>query len=205
MNLILLGAPGSGKGTLADYLVKDYNIPHISTGDIFRENIKNRTEIGIKIEEKMKTGELISDDITIQLVKDRLSKPDTKNGFILDGFPRNLAQAEELEKFARIDNVILLEADNNTVINRLNGRRVCPNCKSTFNIVNYIKNTCNKCGEVLVHREDDKPETVKNRLEVYKKQTAPLIDFYSNKILRVDGTLTAQKTYEAVKASMRLI
>ena len=205
MNLILLGAPGSGKGTLADYLVKDYNIPHISTGDIFRENIKNRTEIGIKIEEKMKTGELISDDITIQLVKDRLSKPDTKNGFILDGFPRNLAQAEGLEKFARIDNVILLEADNNTVINRLNGRRVCPNCKSTFNIVNYIKNTCNKCGEVLVHREDDKPETVKNRLEVYKKQTAPLIDFYSNKILRVDGTLTAQKTYEAVKASMRLI
>ena len=205
MNLIMLGAPGSGKGTMAKLIAKDFELPHISTGDIFRENIKNQTEIGKQAKAIMDKGELVPDEITIKIVENRLKENDCKDGFILDGFPRNLIQARALEKFAKIDRVILLDVPNEEIERRIAGRRACRDCGEIYNTETYDKTTCAKCGGELYQRDDDKLETVRNRLEVYEKQTAPLIDFYQDKIFRAEGKDTPQETYEPVKIELSLV
>ena len=205
MNLIMLGAPGSGKGTMAKLIAKDFELPHISTGDIFRENIKNQTEIGKQAKAIMDKGELVPDEITIKIEENRLKEDVCKDGFILDGFPRNLIQARALEKFAKIDRVILLDVPNEEIERRIAGRRACRDCGEIYNTETYDKTTCAKCGRELYQRDDDKLETVRNRLEVYEKQTAPLIDFYQDKIFRAEGKDTPQETYEPVKIELSLV
>ena len=189
MNIVLLGSPGVGKGTYAKRISKIYNIPQISTGDMFREAIKNKTEIGLKAKEYMDKGELVPDDITIGIVEERLKKDDCKNGFMLDGFPRTIAQAEALDKIIVIDKVLDFTASDEVIIDRLSGRRVCRNCGAIYhirNIVPKVEGVCDNCGGELYQRDDDKPESVKKRLDVYKKQTAPLIDYYKEKELLAD-------------------
>ncbi len=205
MNLIMLGAPGSGKGTMAKLIAKDFALPHISTGDIFRENIKNQTEIGKQAKAIIDRGELVPDEITIKIVENRLKEDDCKDGFILDGFPRNLIQAKALENFAKIDRVILLDVPNEEIERRMSGRRTCKDCGEIYNTETYDKTTCAKCGGELYQREDDKLETVRNRLEVYERQTAPLINFYQDKIFRAEGKDTPQETYEPVKIELSLV
>ncbi|MDD7417527.1 MAG: adenylate kinase [Treponemataceae bacterium] len=189
MNFIFLGPPGAGKGTLAKEAAKFYNIPHISTGDIFRENIKNQTELGKKAKAIIDAGGLVSDEITIDLVKDRLSKDDTKNGYILDGFPRTIPQAEALEKFAKIDAAVNFDIEDEAVVDRLGGRVCCKDCGQMYHVKTMppkVAGKCDKCGGELYTRDDDKPESIQNRLVVYRNSTAPLIDFYRNKNLLVD-------------------
>lgn len=205
MNLIMLGAPGSGKGTMAKLIAKDFALPHISTGDIFRENIKNQTEIGKQAKAIIDRGELVPDEITIKIVENRLKEDDCKDGFILDGFPRNLIQAKALENFAKIDRVILLDVPNEEIERRMSGRRTCKDCGEIYNTETYDKTTCAKCGGELYQREDDKLETVRNRLEVYERQTAPLINFYQDKIFRAEGKDSPQETYEPVKIELSLV
>ena len=205
MNLIMLGAPGSGKGTMAKLIAKDFALPHISTGDIFRENIKNQTEIGKQAKAIIDRGELVPDEITIKIVENRLKEDDCKDGFILDGFPRNLTQAKALENFAKIDRVILLDVPNEEIERRMSGRRTCKDCGEIYNTETYDKTTCAKCGGELYQRDDDKLETVRNRLEVYERQTAPLINFYQDKIFRAEGKDTPQETYEPVKIELSLV
>ena len=180
MKLILLGAPGCGKGTQAAYITDKYDLPHISTGDIFRENIKKQTPIGVKIKKVMDSGNLCPNDLTVELVKDRLSQPDCANGYLLDGFPRNIEQAEALDSFDSPDVVINIDVNLEKIEHRIVGRRNCPKCNGSFHI-DFIGNreTCPDCGEKLVIRKDDNPETVKERLAVYAKQTAPLIEYYT--------------------------
>lgn len=181
MKLVLLGAPGSGKGTQASLISKRYNLPAISTGDIFRENIKNQTALGIKVKTIMDSGNLCPDDLTIELVKDRLSQPDCANGYLLDGFPRNLVQAQALDVFSTPDKILDIDVDLNKIERRLIGRRSCPKCNGSFHI-DFIGDTkvCPTCGAELIIRKDDNVETVKERLSVYQKQTAPLIEYYKN-------------------------
>lgn len=202
MKLILLGAPGSGKGTQAGYISERLNIPHISTGDIFRENMKNKTPLGLKVKEVMDNGNLCPDDLTIELIKDRLAKPDCKNGYLLDGFPRNLNQARALDDFAAPDKVLDIQVDFEKIEKRITGRRSCLACGGTFH-VDFIGDVkiCPDCGGELVTRKDDTPKTVKTRLSVYQTQTEPLIDYYTEqgKIIVVDGN----GEIEAVKASVQ--
>ncbi len=201
MKLILLGAPGSGKGTQATRISQKYNVPHISTGDIFRENIKNRTPLGIKVKSIMDEGRLCPDDITVELVKDRLSKSDCKDGYLLDGFPRNLFQAHTLDSFAAPDRVINLEVDLGIIEKRITGRRSCPKCKGSFHI-DFIGdvNKCPDCGAELVTRKDDNVQTVKERLAVYSEQTAPLVKYYSNqhKLINIDGDRKIDEVFEEI-------
>lgn len=187
MKLVLLGAPGSGKGTQASFISKKYNLPAISTGDIFRENIKNQTELGVKVKAIIDSGNLCPDDLTIELVKDRLSKPDCANGYLLDGFPRNLIQAKALDNFNPPDKVLDIEVDLAKIERRLIGRRSCPKCNGSFHI-DFIGDTkvCPTCGGELVIRKDDNVETVKERLSVYHNQTAPLIEYYKNQKVLVE-------------------
>ena len=199
MNLILLGAPGSGKGTLAKNIVKNYNIPQISTGDILRANITFGTELGLKAKAYMDAGKLVPDELVIDLLQQRLEEKDCKNGFILDGFPRTLAQAEALEKIARIDSVIQIDLPFDVIEDRVVNRRICSNCGEIYNATTYDKKECSKCGAPLYQRDDDKLETVRNRLEVYEKQTAPLINFYSDKLHKVNSLGSPEETYEAAK------
>ncbi len=191
MNLILLGAPGAGKGTQATRIAEKYNLVHISTGDIFRANIKNGTPIGLLAKSYIDKGELVPDEVTCEIVRDRLTWEDCKNGYLLDGFPRNLFQAEELEKFAHIDGVININIDFALIMDRLCGRRVCKECGESFHTSTLNgATTCSRCGGELYQRKDDNPQTVESRLEVYRAQTAPLIDYYTKKgvILNVIGT-----------------
>lgn len=201
MKLILLGAPGSGKGTQAAYISEKYDLPHISTGDIFRENIKNQTPLGLKVKTIMDSGNFCPDDVTIELVKDRLSKSDCESGYLLDGFPRNLFQAEELDKFNSPDVVIDIEVDVKKIEHRITGRRSCPKCGNSFH-VDFIGDakTCPDCGETLIVRKDDTSETVKERLRVYQQQTTPLIDFYKRqgKLVQVDGDKSIQEVFEQI-------
>lgn len=184
MNLILLGAPGSGKGTLAKRLQEKYAIPQISTGEILRDNIKRETPLGKKVKEIIDRGELVSDEIVIEIIKQRLNESDCKNGYMLDGFPRTVEQAKALEEFAKITLVINLEIDNEKVVERLLGRRLCPICNYSTNThwENY-SDICPKCGATLVKREDDTEESIRERLNVYDKKTAPLIAYYKERNL----------------------
>ncbi|MBE7076008.1 MAG: adenylate kinase [Clostridiales bacterium] len=199
MNIILLGAPFSGKGTLARQMVADFGLTQISTGDLFRENIKNGTEIGLLAKSYMDKGQLVPDSVTITMLKERISHDDCKKGFILDGFPRTLGQAEELEKIAKIDTVIQLDVSFDEIRRRCLGRRTCSKCGEIYNTSTYDKSTCKLCGSPLFQRDDDNLETVNNRLEVYENMTAPLINFYADRLFVVEGSETPQQTYEPVK------
>ena len=187
MRAVLLGPPGAGKGTQAVRLVEQYNVPQISTGDIFRRNIKEGTELGKKAQEYMNAGQLVPDELVVDLVKDRLMQDDCKNGYLLDGFPRTIFQAEELDKFLaeqgqKLDAVINFEVGYDTLIERLTGRRVCKECGAGYHIKNMppkVEGVCDKCGSELEQRKDDTKETAVSRISVYEESTAPLIDYYT--------------------------
>lgn len=198
MRIIMLGAPGAGKGTQAKKIAEKYNIPHISTGDIFRANIKNGTELGVKAKAYMDQGLLVPDELVVDLVADRIQQDDAKAGYVLDGFPRTIPQAESLDAALakmgqKIDYAIDVEVPDENIINRMSGRRACVKCGATYHL-QYAKpkadGVCDVCGEKLILREDDKPETVQKRLSVYHQQTQPLIDYYENQnaLKEVDGT-----------------
>lgn len=192
MNIILLGAPGAGKGTQATRISDKYGMPHISTGDIFRENIRNQTEIGLLAKSYIDKGQLVPDEVTCKIVEERLARNDCKEkGYLLDGFPRTIAQAEALDKFTEIDAVVNIDIDFSLLMNRLCGRRVCKECGESYHVSTLNgETTCSRCGGDLYQRKDDNPETVENRLAVYTEQTAPLIDYYKKKgiILNFVGT-----------------
>ena len=208
MKLIMLGGPGAGKGTQAKKIAEKYTIPHISTGDIFRANIKNNTELGKKAKEYINQGLLVPDELVVDLVVDRLGQEDAKKGYVLDGFPRTIPQAEALtkalkEKNEEIDYAVNIEVADEVIVNRMAGRRACVACGGTYHVeFNPTKKEgiCDACGGELVLRDDDKPETVQKRLEVYHKQTQPLIDYYTTagKLVEVDGTQEVNKVFEAI-------
>lgn len=199
MNIILLGAPFSGKGTLARQIVNDFGYIQISTGDLFRENMKKGTEIGLLAKQYIDKGQLVPDSVTVAMLKERIVQDDCKKGFILDGFPRTIPQAEELKKIAKIDAVINLDVPFDEIRRRCLGRRTCSKCGEIYNISTYDKTTCKLCGSPLFQRDDDNLETVNNRLEVYENQTAPLINFYADRLFVVKGQATPEQTYEPVK------
>lgn len=198
MKIIMLGAPGAGKGTQAKKIAEVCKVPHISTGDIFRANIKNGTELGAKAKQYMDKGLLVPDELTCDLVVDRIQQSDCANGYILDGFPRTIPQAEALTNALKaidqkMDYAINVEVPDENIIGRMSGRRACVGCGATYHVVynpTKVEDVCDACGEKLILREDDKPETVKNRLNVYHEQTQPLIDYYKGQdiLVEVDGT-----------------
>ena len=208
MKIIMLGAPGAGKGTQAKKIAAKYQIPHISTGDIFRANIKNGTELGKKAKTYMDQGLLVPDELTCDLVVDRIQQPDAANGYVLDGFPRTIPQAEALDKALSangesVDYAINVEVPDENIINRMSGRRACVGCGATYHIQfnpTKVEGICDACGEKLILRDDDKPETVKNRLSVYHEQTQPLIEYYDKQgILKsVDGTKPMDEVFSAI-------
>lgn len=200
-NIILLGAPGAGKGTQAAMIAEEFKVPHISTGDILRRNMKEGTPLGLKAKAFVESGGLVPDEVVIGLVEDRLSQQDCQNGYILDGFPRTIAQAEALDKVARIDLAINIDVPFETIIERLGGRRVCV-CGETYHVSMLGgENTCKRCGKELFIRDDDKPETVKNRLRVYSEQTQPLIDYYrsQNKVVDIKANGTKEEIFADIK------
>ena len=208
MKIIMLGAPGAGKGTQAQMIAEKYNIPHISTGDIFRANIKNGTELGKKAKEVIDKGQLVPDELTVELLLDRVANDDCKNGYVLDGFPRTIPQADvldsELTKLGdKVDYAINVDVPDENIVRRMSGRRACLKCGATYHIEHIPPKTegiCDKCGSELVQREDDKPETVQNRLSVYHEQTQPLIEYYDKKnILKtVNGTKDMQEVFSDI-------
>lgn len=208
MKIIMLGAPGAGKGTQAKMIAEKYGIPHISTGDIFRANIRNATELGMEAKKYMDEGKLVPDELTVKILLDRVAQDDCKNGYVLDGFPRTIPQAEvlmaALEKMNdAVDFAIDVNVPDENIVNRMSGRRACLTCGATYHIVHIPpkqEGICDKCGSALVLRDDDKPETVLNRLKVYHDQTQPLIDYYTEKgILKtVDGTKDMQEVFEQI-------
>ncbi|MBU5267613.1 adenylate kinase [Virgibacillus proomii] len=212
MNLILMGLPGAGKGTQAEKINEKYNIPHISTGDMFRLAIKEGTDLGKKAKEYMDQGELVPDEVTNGIVKERLRKDDCKNGFLLDGFPRTIAQAEALESIVKdinqsIDYVIHVDVPEGKLVERLTGRRICPTCGTTYHVVyNPPKEDgiCDKDGSTLIQRDDDKPETVKKRLSVNIEQTKPLLDFYHDKgyLVTVNGDQEINQVFQDIQAKI---
>ncbi|HOJ48384.1 MAG TPA: adenylate kinase [Bacillota bacterium] len=210
MNIIFFGPPGAGKGTQAEIISKELNIPTISTGAIIREAIKNGTEMGLAAKSAIESGALVSDEIVIGIIKDRLAEPDCKNGFILDGFPRTIPQAIALEKLGvNIDVVISLEVADETIINRMSGRRVCGKCGATYHIVSNPSRdnkTCDKCGSELTMRKDDDPEVVKNRLVTYHKETEPLLEYYTKKgiVKTVVGQEKLEDTTSLTRAALGL-
>jgi len=208
MKIIMLGAPGAGKGTQAKKIAAKYSIPHISTGDIFRANIKNGTELGLKAKSYMDAGGLVPDEITIGMLLDRIHQADCENGYVLDGFPRTIPQAKSLTEALKkngeaIDFAVNVDVPDENIINRMSGRRACLNCGATYHIVYNApktENVCDTCGQELVLRDDDKPETVKKRLDIYHDQTQPLIDYYKNEgvLAEVDGTLDMEDVFQAI-------
>ena len=208
MKIIMLGAPGAGKGTQAKQIADKYSIPHISTGDIFRANIKNGTELGKKAKQYMDQGALVPDELTCDLVMDRIQQDDCKNGFVLDGFPRTIPQAEALDAALgkineKMDYAIDVDVPDENIINGMSGRRACLNCGATYHLISIppkVEGICDRCGSEIVLREDDKPETVQKRLKVYHEQTQPLIDYYKNQgILKsVDGTQPMDEVFKAI-------
>ena len=206
MNLVLMGLPGAGKGTQAERIVEKYGIPHISTGDMFRAAIKEGTELGLQAKSFMDKGDLVPDEVTIGIVRERLSKEDCNEGFLLDGFPRMLAQAEALEDILaslsqKIDFVINIDVDQEILMERLTGRRICKSCGSTYHLIfnpSAVEDECDRCGGELYQRTDDNAETVQNRLEVNQKQTKPLLDFYESKgyLRNVNGQQDIRKVFD---------
>jgi adenylate kinase len=207
MNIIFLGPPGAGKGTQAVRVCERLGIPQISTGDILRRAMKEGTETGKLAKSYVERGELVPDSVVIDIVKERLEMEDCKAGYILDGFPRTVAQAEALAEFARIDAVIDIEVEDEVIVKRLSGRRVCLNCGGTYHVdMLGGSNTCAKCGSELIQRKDDSAETVQSRLTVYHDQTAPLIAFYTQKgLLRsVDGAQGMEECYKSILAALKV-
>ena len=208
MKIIMLGAPGAGKGTQAKMIAAKYGVPHISTGDIFRANIKNGTELGAKAKEYMDKGLLVPDELVVDLVIDRFKADDCAKGYILDGFPRTIPQAEALDKALSaigdsVDYAINVEVPDENIIERMSGRRACVGCGATYHIKynpTKVEGICDACGEKLILRDDDKPETVKNRLSVYHEQTQPLIDYYAKKnvLAEVDGTKDMEDVFNDI-------
>jgi adenylate kinase len=212
LRTILLGPPGAGKGTQAERIIEKYNIPHISTGDIFRENIKKGTELGKKAQEYMNKGELVPDDLVCEIATTRLLEDDCKNGFLLDGFPRTVYQAQKLDEFlaahdSKLDKVLDLEVGEDELMRRITGRRVCRDCGATYHVVNFppkVPGKCDKCGGVLIQRSDDNEDTAKNRIAVYKEQTEPLIDYYekAGNIVHVDGSISPENTFGQIEKAL---
>ena len=208
MRLIMLGAPGAGKGTQAKKIAAKYQIPHISTGDIFRANIKAGTELGMKAKSYMDQGQLVPDEVTIGMLLDRISQDDSKAGYVLDGFPRTIPQAESptaalKERGEKIDYAVNVDVPDENIVNRMSGRRACIGCGATYHILFNAPKTadvCDTCGEKLVLRDDDKPETVQKRLTVYHDQTQPLIDYYKKEgaLVEVDGTQDMEKVFQDI-------
>jgi adenylate kinase len=208
LKIILLGPPGAGKGTQAKLISQKYSIPHISTGDIFRKNISEQTPLGIKAKSYMDKGQLVPDELTIDIVNDRLANDDCKKGFLLDGFPRTVKQAEALDKFldskdSKIDNALLIEVPREFILERMTGRRVCKDCGASYHIKfnpPKIEGKCDLCCGKIIQRKDDTEETVKERLDVYSKQTAPLIQYYKNKdsLCVIDGTSEINEVFQKV-------
>ncbi|MEE1315540.1 MAG: adenylate kinase [Faecalimonas sp.] len=208
MKLIMLGAPGAGKGTQAKKIAVKYNIPHISTGDIFRANIKNGTELGKKAKTYMDQGLLVPDELVVDLVVDRVNQADCANGYVLDGFPRTIPQAEALDQALealgqKIDYAINVEVPDENIVRRMSGRRACVDCGATYHIVyapTKVEDVCDNCQGSLILRDDDKPETVQKRLGVYHEQTQPLIDYYTakNVMAEVDGTLDIDIVFDEI-------
>ena len=209
MKIILMGPPGAGKGRQAEKLVELYQIPHISTGDMFRKAQKDGTELGLKAKEYMEQGQLVPDEVTVGIVRERLAEADCKDGFLLDGFPRTVQQADALDGILKdlgmvLDRVINIEVDKAFLVDRLTGRRVCRTCGATFHVVNKapkVEGVCDKCGGELYQRNDDKIETVSNRLDVYAAQTAPLIEYYQSK--GIMSSIDGSKSMEDVLADIR--
>lgn len=211
-NLVLLGPPGAGKGTQASRIVAVYGVPHISTGDILRAAVKNQTEMGLEAKKYMDAGELVPDSVVIGIVKDRLQEPDTAKGFLMDGFPRTIPQAQALDKVLEslgraITKTIVLLVDEELLIQRLTGRRICRNCQTPFHVIftpPITQDVCDKCGGELYQRDDDTEETVRNRLEVYRKQTEPLIEYYDKQgvVVRIDGAQEPEATFADIKAAL---
>lgn len=208
MKIIMLGAPGAGKGTQAKMIAEKYSVPHISTGDIFRANIKNGTQLGMEAKKYMDQGLLVPDELTVKILLDRVAKEDCAGGYVLDGFPRTIPQAEALDQaLAKIsqsmDYAIDVDVPDENIVNRMSGRRACLNCGATYHIVSIptkVEGVCDRCGSQVVLRDDDQPETVKKRLDVYHEQTQPLIDYYKkqNILKTVDGTQPMEKVFDAI-------
>lgn len=209
-NLIITGLPGAGKGTQAERIIEKYGIPHISTGDMFRSAIKNETQLGLEAKSFMDKGELVPDEVTNGIVKERLQEEDTKNGFLLDGFPRTMDQANALDTIMTdldrtIDAVINIDVNPEVLMSRLTGRIICRNCGATYHKVNHppkVEGVCDKCGSAdLYQREDDKPETVENRIRINQEQSAPILEYYSNKGLlhTVDGEIGIENVFSEVQ------
>ena len=210
MNIIFLGPPGAGKGTHAQLLMNELGIPQISTGDMLRQAMKAGTEMGLSAKRYIDAGELVPDEVVIGIVKDRLNADDCKNGYILDGFPRTVKQAEALGQFARIDVALNISLSDDVIISRLSGRRVCLKCGATYHISTLEgREDCAVCGDKLVQRKDDAPETIRNRLSVYAAQTAPLIDYYDQKgLLKTvicPPEATVQENYAMVRETLGLV
>ena len=210
MKIIMLGAPGAGKGTQAKQIAEKYKIPHVSTGDIFRANIKNGTELGMEAKKYMDAGALVPDELTVKILLDRVSQPDCENGYVLDGFPRTIPQAEVLdEALAKrgesIDYAIDVDVPDEAIVKRMSGRRACVTCGATYHIVNIPpkkEGICDQCGSELILRPDDEPATVQKRLDVYHEQTQPLVDFYQKKgvLNTVDGTKSMEEIFADITA-----
>ena len=208
MKIVMLGAPGAGKGTQAKMIAEKYTIPHISTGDIFRANIKEGTPLGLEAKSYMDQGKLVPDELTVKILLDRVAKDDCKNGYVLDGFPRTIPQANVLKEALakqndKIDFAINGDVPDENIVRRMSGRRACVTCGATYHIEHVPpkkEGICDKCGSALILRDDDKPDTVLNRLKVYHDQTQPLIDFYNNEgiLKEVDGTIDVKDVFESI-------
>ncbi len=213
MKIIMLGAPGAGKGTQAKMIAEKFSVPHISTGDIFRANIKNQTELGMEAKKYMDEGKLVPDELTVKILLDRVAKEDCANGYVLDGFPRTIPQAEVLNDALTkmndaIDYAIDVDVPDENIVKRMSGRRACVTCGATYHIVHVppkTENICDKCGSELILRDDDKPETVLNRLKIYHEQTQPLIDYYTEKgvLKTVDGTKDMNDVFADIVAILQ--
>ncbi|WWR16444.1 adenylate kinase [Lachnospiraceae bacterium JLR.KK008] len=208
MKVVMLGAPGAGKGTQAEMIADKYNVPHVSTGDIFRANIKEGTELGKEAQAYMNKGLLVPDELTVKILLDRVAKDDCKNGYVLDGFPRTIAQAETLDKALHelgdaIDFAINVDVPDENIVSRMSGRRACVDCGATYHIVHIppkAEGICDKCGKELILRDDDRPETISRRLDVYHEQTQPLIEFYDRKgvLKTINGTVDMKEVFAAI-------
>ncbi|WP_123054709.1 adenylate kinase [Clostridium sp. JN-1] len=215
MKIVLLGPPGAGKGTQAKLISEKYSIPHISTGDIFRKNISEKTKLGVEAKRYMDNGQLVPDQVTIDIVKDRLSKNDCKEGFLLDGFPRTVKQAEALDEFLnenhnKIDAALLIDVEEKFILERMTGRRVCPSCGASYHIrfnPPKVEGKCDACDSDLIQRKDDTEATVKERLDVYNQQTQPLVDYYKNQnaLLKVEGTKEINQVFDEICDALKAV